>query len=136
MNEVEWLDKVKHNFSEEQFFKDMARYEESGTYILSDGSTWTRRDADIANNQLSTTIAGRVQMAEEMVSSGLVTSPDQYFNILNDVPQTVVTQSGNTYYVNGAYAGEVIVSNGNDMVSAQLSSGEMYNPVTGEWVRR
>lgn len=58
LNEIEWLDKVKQNFSEEQHYKDMSRAEENNLY---------GQITHISGYQgYSGSITGRVEMAGEI----------------------------------------------------------------------
>lgn len=134
LGEIAWLDKVKQNFSEEQFYKDMARDEEhnlSNQYITS------------YNGDVPLTAAGRVEQVTNLMEAGII-SNTQAMNVLSGAAQDAMVYG----------SGSVLVSSNNQYTTASnhltsfswMPQGSIYqdqftvraevDPVTDELIAR
>lgn len=117
MNEIDWLDKVRQNFSEEQFYKDRARFEENNLYgaiaTINGSLTGMYRDAN-----LSGMVASSNPFLENI-------QPDMqagaYYPTPVDPYAMITTSSG--------YAGDITVSNG---YPSSTTVEAVYDPHTGQ----
>lgn len=75
MSEIDWLDKIQANFKEvkesvkEYLYPDLEEFNTLESYSAYTGPM---------------SVAGRMALAEELIASGLVTSPEEYMNIINN----------------------------------------------------
>lgn len=67
-------------------------------------------------NALSTTTAGRIQMADNLIQMGLIKSPDQYFAVMNTGRLDVMTQSANDQLILIQTENEVLLNGQNDII--------------------
>lgn len=122
MTEIEWLDKVKKNFeyipdvgrSINQYFREMYDGIDLSGILTTQNPTFNTVVVDntgfgtgtLYHQPIQQTIAGRVEMAEEMLNTGIITNADAYYNILNgtteqnDTLATTIHAGGIEYIMN------------------------------------
>lgn len=67
-------------------------------------------------NALSTTTAGRIQMADNLIQMGLIKSPEQYFAVMNTGRLDVMTQSTNDQLILIQTENEVLLNGSSDII--------------------
>jgi hypothetical protein len=99
MNEIEWLDKVRQNFSEEQYWKDESRFNNqfwgSGSIVNFTAQSGNTYAVSSLNDTVSVTFTetdSTVNIADQMLHAGII-DEEHYFEALGN-PQYVTSDVG------------------------------------------